>query len=85
MDLRARLCARRQLSPFISGMVTLWVSLSRSAPVKRDYVRVTLFLDEKTALGLIDGWFEDYNENPPHSGPKWRSPREFIAAQNATA
>ncbi|WP_157932957.1 integrase core domain-containing protein, partial [Roseovarius salinarum] len=36
-------------------------------------------------LGLIDGWFEDYNENHPHSGLKWRSPREFIAAQTATA
>ncbi|PZX13006.1 integrase-like protein [Palleronia aestuarii] len=27
----------------------------------------------------------DYNENHPHSGLKMRSPREFIAAQTATA
>ncbi|WP_143542859.1 integrase core domain-containing protein, partial [Cereibacter azotoformans] len=30
-------------------------------------------------------WIEDYNENHPHSGLKMRSPREFIAAQIATA
>ena len=53
--------------------------------LKRDCVRVTPLPDAETALGLIDGWFEDYNENHPHSGLKWRSPREFIAAQTATA
>jgi transposase InsO family protein len=53
--------------------------------LKRDYVRVTPLSDAETALGLIHGWFEDYNENHPHSGLKWRSPREFIAAQTATA
>ncbi|WP_370343423.1 integrase core domain-containing protein, partial [Pararhodobacter marinus] len=36
-------------------------------------------------LGLIAGWFEDYNDNHPHSGLKMRSPREFISAQTATA
>ena len=29
----------------------------------------------------IAGWFEDYNDNHPHSGLKMRSPREFIRAQ----
>jgi len=29
---------------------------------------------------LISGWFEDYNDNHPHSGLKMRSPREYIAA-----
>jgi transposase InsO family protein len=53
--------------------------------LKRDYVRVTPLPDAETALGLIDGWVEDYNENHPHSGLKWRSPREFIAAQTTTA
>ena len=53
--------------------------------LKRDYVRVTPLPDAKTALGLIDGWFEDYDENHPHPELKWRSPREFIAAQNASA
>lgn len=52
---------------------------------KRDYVEITPLPDAQTVLGLIGGWFEDYNENHPHSGLKMRSPREFIAAQTATA
>jgi len=42
-------------------------------------------LEAETVLGLIGGWIEDYNDNHPHSGLKMRSPREFIAAQTATA
>ena len=53
--------------------------------LKRDYVQVTPLLDAQTVLGLIGSWFEDYNDNHPHSGLKMRSPREFIAAQTATA
>jgi len=45
---------------------------------KRDYVRVNPLPDAQTVLRQIDGWFEDYNENHPHSGLKMRSPREFI-------
>src|SRR4051794_34926456 len=48
---------------------------------KRDYVRINPLPDAVTALGKIAGWFEDYNENYPHSGLKMRSPREFIRAQ----
>ncbi|MBB1499797.1 IS3 family transposase [Paracoccus sp. MC1862] len=53
--------------------------------LKRDYVQVTPLPDAQTVLGLIGGWIEDYNNNHPHSGLKMRSPREFIAAQTATA
>lgn len=53
--------------------------------LKRDYVQVTPLPDAHTVLGLIGGWIEDYNNNHPHSGLKMRSPREFIAAQIATA
>jgi ADP-ribose pyrophosphatase YjhB (NUDIX family) len=53
--------------------------------LKRDYVQVTPLPDAKTVLGLIGGWIEDCNDNHPHSGLKMRSPREFIAAQTATA
>ena len=53
--------------------------------LKRDYVEITPLPEAQTVLGLIGGWFEDYNENHPHSGLKMRSPREFIAAQTATA
>lgn len=52
--------------------------------LKRD-VHVTPLPDAATVLELIAGWFEDYNDNHPHSGLKMRSPREFIAAQTATA
>ncbi|QBX35138.1 IS3 family transposase [Paracoccus liaowanqingii] len=53
--------------------------------LKRDYVQVTPLPDAQNVLGLIGGWIEDYNDNHPHSGLKMRSPREFIAAQTATA
>lgn len=53
--------------------------------LKRDYVHVTPLPDAQTVLALIGNWIEDYNENHPHSGLKMRSPREFIAAQTATA
>jgi transposase InsO family protein len=53
--------------------------------LKRDYVQITPLPHAQNALGLIGEWIEDYNENHPHSGLKMRSPREFIAAQTATA
>ncbi len=53
--------------------------------LKRDYVQVTPLPDAASALGLISTWFDDYNDNHPHSGLKMRSPREFIAAHTATA
>ncbi len=53
--------------------------------LKRDYVQVTPLPDAQTVLGLIGRWIEDCNNNHPHSGPKMDSPREFIAAQTATA
>ena len=48
---------------------------------KRDYVRVNALPHALTALRQIAGWFEDYNDNHPHSGLRMRSPREFIRAQ----
>ena len=53
--------------------------------LKRDYVRVTPLPNAEIVLELIAGWFEDYNNNHPHSGLKMRSPREFRSAQTATA
>jgi len=54
-------------------------------PESVDCAQVTPLPDAHTVLGLIGAWIEDYNENHPHSGLKMRSPREFIAAQTATA
>jgi Integrase core domain len=53
--------------------------------IKQDYVYINPLPKAKTVLKLIAEWFEDYNENHPHSGLKMRSPREFRSAQNATA
>ena len=53
--------------------------------LKRDYVQVKPLPNAEAALGLIANWIEDHNENHPHSGLRMRSPREFIAAQTATA
>ena len=53
--------------------------------LKRDYVRVNPLPDAQIVLSLIGDWIEDYNKNHPHSGLKWKSPREFIRAKNQTA
>ena len=53
--------------------------------LKRNYVQITPLPDAASVLALIGTWFEDYNDNHPHSGLRMRSPREFIAAQTATA
>jgi len=50
------------------------------ARLKRDYLRVGPVPDARTALDQIAGWFDDYNENHPHSGLRMRSPREFRRA-----
>ena len=49
---------------------------------KRDYLRVNPLPDAQTALDQLAGWFEDYNENHPHSGLRMRSPRAFRRAQH---
>lgn len=73
-------CFTPVASPQSNGVSEAFVNT-----LKRDYVRVTPLPNAETVLGLIAGWFEDYNENHPHSGLKMRSPREFRSAQTATA
>lgn len=53
--------------------------------LKRDYVRIRPLPDAATVLDQIAGWFEDYNENHPHSGLRTRSPREFIRDRQPAA
>ncbi len=62
-------------SPESNGMSESFVKT-----FKRDYVRVNPLSDAVTALGKIAGWFEDYNENHPHSGIKMRSAITAIVA-----
>ena len=67
-------------SPQSNGMSEAFVKT-----LKRDYVRVNPLPDAQTVLSLIGDWIEDYNENHPHSGLKWKSPREFIRDKSETA
>lgn len=69
-------CFTPVASPESNGMSEAFVKT-----FKRDYVRVNPLPDAETALEKIAGWFEDYNENHPHSGLRMRSPRQFIRAQ----
>ena len=62
-------------SPESNGLAEAFVKT-----FKRDYVRVNPLPNAETVLRLLDGWFEDYNENHPHSRLGMRSPREFIRA-----
>lgn len=68
-------CFTPVASPESNGVAEAFVKT-----LKRDYVRVNPLPDTATALGQIAGWFEDYNENHPHSGLRMRSPREFRRA-----
>ena len=45
---------------------------------KRDYARLNVLRDADVILALLPDWIEDYCEVHPHSGLKFRSPREFI-------
>ena len=40
--------------------------------------RVTILPDAATILAKLPDWIEDYCEVHPHSGLKFRSPREFM-------
>lgn len=50
---------------------------------KRDYVQVSPLPDARTVLNVMGKWFEDYNENHPHSGLKMA--RHARSDQYATA
>ena len=79
-QLNLKPCFTPVASPQSNGMSEAFVKT-----LKRDYVRINPLPDAATVLASIQEWFEDYNENHPHSGLKMKSPREFIKAQTATA
>lgn len=79
-QLNLKSCFTPVRSPQSNGMAEAFVKT-----MKRDYVQLTPLPDARTALQLIGGWIDDYNDNHPHSGLRMRSPREFIAAQTVTA
>jgi len=64
-------------SPQSNGMSEAFVKT-----LKRYYIRISALPDAQTALRLIDGWIEDYNDIHPHSALKMASPRQFIRAKS---
>jgi putative transposase len=64
-------------SPQSNGMAEAFVRT-----IKRDYARVNPAPDAQTVIESLPVWFEHYNKVHPHSALRYRSPREFIAAQS---
>ena len=46
--------------------------------LKRDYASTVILPDAETIPALLPEWIDDYCEVHPHSGLKFRSPREFL-------
>jgi putative transposase len=64
-------------SPQSNGMAEAFVRT-----IKRDYARVNPLPDAQTVIESLPLWFAHYNAIHPHSALRYRSPREFIAAQS---
>ena len=65
-------------SPQANGMAEAFVQA-----IKRDYARVNPLSDARTAIDSLPFWFEHYNAVHQLSALRYRSPREFIAAQSS--
>lgn len=71
-DLGLTVCTTPAYSPESNGMAEAFVKT-----FKRDYVYVNNLDSAAAAIAQLTSWFEDYNENHPHSGLKMKSPREY--------
>ena len=60
-------------SPQSNGMSEAFVKT-----LKRDYASTVILPNAETILALLPEWIDDYCEVHPHSGLKYRSPREFL-------
>ena len=67
------LCFTPVRSPESNGICEAFVKT-----LKRDYARLSILPNSQTVFALLPSWFEDYNEVHPHSGLKFRSPREYL-------
>ena len=76
-QLGLKCCFTAAYSPESNGMSEAFVATS-----KRDYVYTADCKDADTVLSLIPGWYEDYNENAPHSGLGMKSPLEYRRTMN---
>jgi len=64
-------------SPESNGMAEVFVKT-----FKRDYVYTNELPNALTVLRKLPEWFWDYNENAPHSGLKFLSPKEYRKSTN---
>jgi putative transposase len=76
-DLRLEPLTTPVASPQSNGVAEAFVRT-----IKRDYARVNPAPDAQTVIESLPVWFEHYNRVHPHSALRYRSPREFIAAQS---
>lgn len=60
-------------SPESNGMAEAFVKL-----FKRDYVYANELWTVDGVLRQLPSWFEDYNQNHPHSGLNYKSPLDYI-------
>lgn len=72
-------CTTPVRSPESNGMAESFVRT-----FKRDYVHQNRLDDAASVMAMLPAWFDDYNENRPHSGLKMLSPREYRQAQSLT-
>lgn len=66
-------CFTPVASPQSNGLSETFVKA-----LKRDYIRISALPDAETALWIIDGWIEYYNEIHPHCALKMACPRQLI-------
>lgn len=76
-QLNFKSCFTAAYSPESNGMSEAFVKT-----MKRDYVYVTDCASADLVLSMIDGWFNDYNQNAPHSALGMKSPMEYRLAIN---
>jgi putative transposase len=76
-DLGLIVCNTPAYSPESNGMAEAFVKT-----IKRDYVYVNRLESAEAVINQLKHWFEDYNENHPHSGLKMKSPREYRREQS---
>ena len=65
-------CFTAPHSPQSNGMAEAFVGT-----IKRDYVYTSDCYSAEDVLKMIPKWFEDYNENAPHSALGMKSPLEY--------
>ena len=67
-------------SPQSNGMSEAFVNTMR-----RDYIESAELWSAEHVIAQLPAWFEDYNENAPHSALGMKSPREYRVEKTLSA